>query len=144
MQSVTSELATALSLPRPAGLVVKDVFAKGPGEAAGIKRNDVIVALRDQPIDDEAAMRFRLATLSVGETVPIKVLRSGKEVTLQLPLAPNVTRDIAAFLLLTLSANAQQSASSSSSPATGQAPVSAALPIPASSRGQPEPLLARR
>ena len=87
MQSVTSELATALNLPRPAGLVVKDVFADGPGEAAGIKRNDVIVALRDLPIDDEAAMRFRLATLSVGETVPIKVLRGGKEVTLQMPLA---------------------------------------------------------
>jgi Do/DeqQ family serine protease len=87
MQSVTPELATALNLPRPVGLLVKDVFAKGPGESAGIKRNDVIVALRDQPIDDEAGMRFRLATLSVGETVPIKVLRAGKEVTLQLPLA---------------------------------------------------------
>jgi serine protease Do len=32
-------------------------------------------------------LRFRLATLGVGETVPIKVLRGGKEVTLQLPLA---------------------------------------------------------
>jgi len=87
MQSVTAELATGLNLPRPVGLVVKDVFAGGPGERAGIKRNDVIIALRDQPIDDEAGMRFRLATLGVGETVPIKVIRAGKEVTLQLPLA---------------------------------------------------------
>jgi Do/DeqQ family serine protease len=87
MQSVTAELALALNLPRPVGLVVKDVFPDGPGEHAGIKRNDVIVALRDQPIDNEAGLRFRLATLSVGETVPIKVLRAGKEVTLQLPLA---------------------------------------------------------
>jgi len=46
---------------------------------------------------------------------------------------------IAAFLLLTLSANAQQSANPSSSPATGQTPVSAAPTIPVSSRGQPEP-----
>jgi serine protease Do len=87
MQTVTSELATALALPRPVGLLVKDVFASGPGDRAGIRRNDVIVALRDQPIDDEAAMRFRLATLSVGETVPITVIRGGKELTLQLPLA---------------------------------------------------------
>ena len=87
MQPVTADLATGLNLPRPAGLVVKDVFAGGPGERAGIKRNDVIVALRDQPIDDEAGLRFRLATLSVGETVPIKVVRGGKEVTLQLPLS---------------------------------------------------------
>jgi len=87
MQPVTADLASGLNLPRPAGLVVKDVFAGGPGEKAGFKRNDVIVGLRDQPIDDEASMRFRLATLSVGETVPVKVIRGGKEVTLQLPLA---------------------------------------------------------
>jgi len=46
---------------------------------------------------------------------------------------------IAAFLLLPLSANAQQSANSSSAQAKGQTPVLAAPPIPASSRGQPEP-----
>ena len=33
-----------------------------PGEKAGFKRNDVIVAMRDWPIDDEASLRFRLAT----------------------------------------------------------------------------------
>ncbi|MBS0539593.1 MAG: PDZ domain-containing protein, partial [Proteobacteria bacterium] len=87
MQPVTADLASGLNLPRPAGLVVKDVFGGGPGERAGIKRNDVIIGLRDQRIDDEASLRFRLATLSVGETVPVKVLRAGKELTLQLPLA---------------------------------------------------------
>jgi serine protease Do len=37
-------------------------------------------------IDDEASLRFRLATLSVGDTVPLRVLRGGKELTLQVPL----------------------------------------------------------
>jgi Do/DeqQ family serine protease len=87
MQPVTADLATGLNLPRPAGLVVKEVFPGGPGEKAQIKRNDVIVGLRDQPIDDEATMRFRLSTLGVGETVPIKVIRAGRELVLQLPLA---------------------------------------------------------
>ena len=86
MQRVTPDLAAGLNLPRPVGLIVKDVFANGPGEKAGLKRNDVIVGLRDQPIDDEASMRFRLATLSVGQTVPLQVIRGGKEVTLQIPL----------------------------------------------------------
>src|SRR5689334_20672538 len=72
MQRVTPDLATGLNLPRPAGLVVKDVYAKGPGELAGFKRNDVIIAMRDWPIDDEASLRFRLATAAVGETVPVK------------------------------------------------------------------------
>ena len=42
--------------------------------------------MRDQPIDNEASLRFRLATLSVGDTVPVKVMRAGKEITLDVPL----------------------------------------------------------
>jgi Do/DeqQ family serine protease len=87
MQRVTADLAAGLNLPRPAGLVVKEVYAKGPGEKAGFRRNDVIVALREMPIDDEASLRFRLATLSVGETVAVKVIRAGQEVVLEVPLA---------------------------------------------------------
>jgi serine protease Do len=87
MQRVTPDIASGLNLPRPAGLVVKDVYASGPGELAGFKRNDVIVALRDLPIDDEAGLRFRLATLAVGQTVPVKVIRAGKEVVLDVALA---------------------------------------------------------
>jgi serine protease Do len=86
MQRVTPDIASGLNLPRPAGLVVKDVYPEGPGELAGFKRNDVIVAMRDLPIDDEASLRFRLATLAVGETVPVKVLRGGHEVVLKVPL----------------------------------------------------------
>jgi Do/DeqQ family serine protease len=87
MQRVTPDLALGLGLSRPAGLVVKEVFADGPGAAAGLKRNDVIVALRDQLIDDEASLRFRLSTLQVDETVPVRVIRAGKEMTVQLKLA---------------------------------------------------------
>ncbi|WIM14321.1 Do family serine endopeptidase [Enhydrobacter sp.] len=87
MQPVTPDLAAGLNLPRPAGLVVKDVFPNGPGARAGLKRNDVIVGLRDQTIDDVPSLRFRLATLSVGETVPVHIIRGGKEITLQVPLA---------------------------------------------------------
>jgi Do/DeqQ family serine protease len=86
MQRVTADLASGLGLARPAGLVVKDVYPEGPGEKAGFKRNDVIVGLRDLPIDNEASLRFRLATLSVGDTVPVKVMRGGKEITLEVPL----------------------------------------------------------
>ncbi len=87
MQRVTPDLAAGLNLPRPAGLIVKDVFPDGPGALAGFKRNDVIISMRDQPIDDEAGLRFRLATLSVGTKVPVKVVRAGKEVILEVPLA---------------------------------------------------------
>lgn len=87
MQRVTPDLAAGFGLARPAGLVVKEVFPDGPGAAAGLKRNDVIVALRDQPIDDEASLRFRLSTLQVNEMVAVRLIRAGKEMTVQLKLA---------------------------------------------------------
>ena len=87
MQRVTPDIAAGLGLPRPAGLVVKEVFANGPGARAGLKRNDVIVALREQVIDDEASLRFRLATIHVDTTVPVRILRGGKEMTIDVKLA---------------------------------------------------------
>ena len=87
MQRVTPDLASGFGLSRPAGLVVKDVFAGGPGADAGLKRNDVIVGIREQAIDDEAGLRFRLSTLNVGSVVPVKVMRGGKEVVVELKLA---------------------------------------------------------
>jgi serine protease Do len=87
MQRVTPDLAAGFGLSRPAGLVVKDVFVGGPGAAAGLKRNDVIVGIREQTIDDEAALRFRLSTLNPGTVVPVKVMRGGKEVVVDLKLA---------------------------------------------------------
>jgi S1-C subfamily serine protease len=87
MQRVTPDLATGLGLSRPAGLIIKEVFAKGPGEQGGLKRNDVIIGIREQVIDDEAGLRFRLSTLNAGVTVPVKVVRSGKEVVVNVKLA---------------------------------------------------------
>ncbi len=87
MQRVTPDLASGFGLARPAGLVVKEVYANGPGADAGLKRNDVIVGIREQAIDDEAALRFRLSTLNVDATVPVKIVRGGKEQVVQLKLA---------------------------------------------------------
>ena len=87
MQRVTPDLAAGFGLSRPAGLVVKDVYLGGPGADAGLKRNDVIVGIREQGIDDEAGLRFRLSTLNVGAVVPVKVMRGGKEGIVQLKLA---------------------------------------------------------
>ncbi len=87
MQRVTPDLAAGFGLSRPAGLVVKEVFPNGPGASAGLKRNDVIVGIREQAIDDEAALRFRLSTLNVDTTVPVKIMRGGKEQVVQLKLA---------------------------------------------------------
>ena len=87
MQRVTPDLAAGFGLSRPAGLIIKEVFSNGPGAEGGLKRNDVIIGIREQVIDDEAGLRFRLSTLNAGVTVPVKVVRAGKEVVVNVKLA---------------------------------------------------------
>ena len=91
-QAVTSDLAEALGLPRPSGVLINDLYPGGPAAKAGLEVGDVIVAINGRPVEDPGALRFRLATLPVGGVAEITVLRNGREITLTVPLigAPEV------------------------------------------------------
>ena len=64
--AVTAEMAEGLGLKRPTGVLVKNIYPKGPAEKAGIKRGDVITHIEDNAVEDEFALRFRLASRSIG------------------------------------------------------------------------------
>ncbi len=86
VQPVTAEIAGSLGLPRPSGVVVRAVSAGGPADRVGLRSSDVIAAINGHPVDDERSVGFRLATLPLKGSVPLQVMRGGKEVTLELPL----------------------------------------------------------
>ena len=54
VQSLTPDLAEALSLDAKEGVVVNGVEPASPADKAGIKKGDVIVALRGEPIEERA------------------------------------------------------------------------------------------
>src|SRR5262249_53720083 len=64
------------------GALVADVTAKSPGDKAGLKDGDVIMAFNDKPVMDMGSLRLQVAQTAPGSTVPMKVLRDGKEETL--------------------------------------------------------------
>jgi serine protease Do len=78
-QSVTAEMFQALKINRPYGVLVNGVQSGSPAEQAGIKVGDVILAVNGREVDDPEALRFRIATLSVGATVQLTVSRNGQE-----------------------------------------------------------------
>ncbi|OAN53961.1 serine protease [Paramagnetospirillum marisnigri] len=78
-QAVTSDLAQALKLPRPLGVLVNNVYRDSPAAKAGLQIGDVIVAVQGREVDDPEGLRFRLATLQVGGDTQLTVLRSGAE-----------------------------------------------------------------
>ncbi len=82
-QPVTGDMAQALGLRAPRGVLINGIHKNSPAEAAGLKIGDVITAVNGREIDDPAALRFRVATVPVGETAKIQVLRQGIQEQLQ-------------------------------------------------------------
>ena len=97
MQNVTKDIADSVGLDRPLGAIVSDVYDKSPAQEAGLKRNDIVVALDGQKIDDVEAFGYRFGTRPIGGTLNMSVLRAGKPATVALKLvgAPeNPPRDL--------------------------------------------------
>jgi len=95
LQAVTPELSREFDLKRPAGAVVTNVTAGSPAARAGLKTGDVITAVAEQPVDDPNAFNYRFVTHSLGGSVPLGVVRGGREikVTIALETAPETPRD---------------------------------------------------
>jgi len=85
-RDVTAEVAEALGLRRPGGVLVEGVFEGGPADKAGLKRGDVIRAMGKKALFDAQHLRFRLATKKLGETAILEVIRDGKTLKLEFVL----------------------------------------------------------
>ncbi|QLH39845.1 MAG: Do family serine endopeptidase [Defluviicoccus sp.] len=67
-QQVSSDIANALGLRRPAGVLIESVYADGPADDAGIEVGDVILDVGGRPVDDPQSLNYRIATLPLGDT----------------------------------------------------------------------------
>ena len=85
-QAVTSELAQAMRLPRPAGVLLNAVAKDGPAARAGLKVGDVVTHVQGREVDDPEGLRFRLATLTLGTDARVGFLRDGVERTVDVRL----------------------------------------------------------
>jgi serine protease Do len=83
IQAVTPEIADALGLKEAAGALVAGVIPGGPAEKAHIKDGDVILEFDGKPIGQMRRLPRLVADTEVGTTVPIKVWRDGRELSLK-------------------------------------------------------------
>ena len=87
-KSVTADIANAIGLSRPYGVLVEEVYSNGPADVAGLRQGDVIMRIGKHEIEDGQALRFRLATRTLGDTVDLSVFRRGEVLLKQLELVP--------------------------------------------------------
>jgi Do/DeqQ family serine protease len=87
LQPLTPDLARAFGLDDSRGAVVTSVDPSGPAAAAGLRRGDVIVSLKERPVASDEELRTRLSRLKPGEGIDLGVSREGRRRDVHLVLA---------------------------------------------------------
>jgi serine protease Do len=87
-EALTSDIAMSLGFEKPGGVVIKQLYPGGSAEAAGLKPGDVLVAINGRDVLDPQGMAFRLATLAVGGTANVSVVRKGERIEVPVALNP--------------------------------------------------------
>lgn len=86
IQNITDELAKSLELEQRSGVIVSNVRQGSAADKGGVKRNDLILAINGEKIEDSNVLRNKVAGTAPGTTIKLTVLRDGKEVTLDVTL----------------------------------------------------------
>ena len=79
--NLTPELAEAWGLPSTKGALIRQVEEDGPAAKAGIRHRDVITEVDGRGIDTARELRVAIAQTPPGETVTLRIIRDGKEIT---------------------------------------------------------------
>ncbi|MGD8962180.1 MAG: DegQ family serine endoprotease [Desulfobacterales bacterium] len=87
IQDLTPELAEYYGIKDKKGVLVAKVFEGDPADNAGIKANDIIVAVDGKPVKTSRELTGTIANIPVGEKTPITILRDGKEKTVKVKIA---------------------------------------------------------
>lgn len=88
IQEITPALAKSFKLPEQRkGVLVSDVNENGPSYEAGIKRGDVVIAFNGKDVQSVSQLRNLVARTIVGKDAQVKILRDGKEQTLNVKVA---------------------------------------------------------
>ncbi|MCI4660445.1 MAG: trypsin-like peptidase domain-containing protein [Neomegalonema sp.] len=91
-QKMTAELAGALGLASPQGVLIRKLHPASPLASADLRAGEVILFIDEEAIDDPTELDFRLAAKGIGATARLSVLgREGtREVSVGLIAPPEL------------------------------------------------------
>jgi len=97
-QTITPELAQGLKLERNYGVIVGDVSAGSPAEAAGIEVKDILLTLNGKALENARQFGVNIYRRA-GETVTIELIRGTEKMTKQVAVTER-PRDVEQILSL--------------------------------------------
>ena len=84
VQPVTPALAQSFGLKRSKGALVASVTPGSPAAEAGLEPGDIILAFNDEALSDAGDLPPLVGNTDVGDKAKVRVLRDGKERTLNM------------------------------------------------------------
>jgi Do/DeqQ family serine protease len=82
IQDLTPDIAQALGTTHTQGAVIARVEQGSPAERAGLRTNDLVVAVNGAPIHNGAELRNRVGLSKIGDAVDLTVVRGVSERTI--------------------------------------------------------------
>ncbi|WP_282920324.1 S1C family serine protease [Ignavigranum ruoffiae] len=72
------------------GVIVMRIQSQSAAEAAGLQQYDVITGINDETVTDAMNLKAMLYQYKVGDTIKLKIIREGKEQTIDVKLTDTV------------------------------------------------------
>ncbi|HER26094.1 MAG TPA: Do family serine endopeptidase [Rhodospirillales bacterium] len=85
-QTVTPEIAESIGMALPRGVLIKTIYANSPAHSAGLKLGDIVLDVDGHEVNQPKSLNYRFATLKIGGTAVLKILRKGETVELTVAL----------------------------------------------------------
>jgi serine protease Do len=87
VQPVDARIAQYFGMKQQQGVIVSDVHAGGPAEAAGLKVGDIILEVNGEKVNSDSDILAVMIELSPGDILKFKVYREHKTIDINLKLA---------------------------------------------------------
>ncbi|MEM1377823.1 MAG: Do family serine endopeptidase [Pseudomonadota bacterium] len=93
IQPVTDDIAESLGLNEAAGAIVSELTQGTPAEEAGIEPGDVIVGVNETDVEGPRELSRAIADFDPGADVAIRIIRDGRERSIDVTLGELPTRE---------------------------------------------------
>ena len=81
IQDLTPDIAQALGTTHTQGAVIARVVPSSPAERAGLRTNDLVIAVNGTPIHNGVELRNRVGLSKIGDSVELTIVRGSSERT---------------------------------------------------------------
>ncbi len=86
IQDVTRDLAESFGMQQPRGALVARVLPDSPAQKAGVQVGDIITRYGGSDVGSSASLPYIVGRSKIGTSVPVDILRNGKNMTLNVKL----------------------------------------------------------